>query len=196
MNNKRLFIIIVILGVLIIFGLIYFTSFNVKYTNSKFENAKIDAINGNFGWITNLIYDDQSYSLSQFKEVVSRNEYTARQFYNVFNELSFISTTPEVSCIQEKENPRCIYFNAILTNNEGLCNNFPEEKKETITGKYGSYERIAYYRDSCILFTRIYSTYLNSDNKVEFCNSFGEDYIKESCLFYFETPQRDFSTLS
>jgi len=64
-----------------------------------------------------------------------------------------------------------------------------------LKGKYGSYKRIAYYQDSCILYTRIYSIYLNSNDKVEFCNSFEEDYIKEQCLFYLETPQRDFSIL-
>lgn len=191
-KNLGVILFIIALAIFLVTFLII-SLMNQKNIPSEFEKAKNDAQIGNFSRFSNLIVNNDSSSLNNIKEILFSKNYSERQFYNVFNELSFKSTTPEVDCIERMKTPQCIFFSAILTSNEALCNNFPEEKQEEIPGKYGSSHTIAYYKDSCILYTRIHKIYLDNDNKTKFCNSFKEDYIKEACNFYTLTPQRDFS---
>ena len=87
-------------------------------------------------------------------------------------------------CVENKETYECLYLYAILNDREDLCEYFPEEREVTLHSAPGSTNVTVYYKDSCIVYVRVYKVYMHSENKLEFCDSFSEDYIRERCDEY------------
>jgi hypothetical protein len=125
-----------------------------------------------------------AYNISTLEKALITGEYEDRMFYNLFNQLNWPGTRPSIDCVNNKDTFECLYFYSILNNREDLCKYFPEERNMTMCGKYGCNVVIAYYKTSCIYYVHLYQEYAQSKNKLEFCNSFSKNYIKEECKTY------------
>lgn len=126
--------------------------------------------------------------LTLMENGINTKQYDSRSYYEMFNELYFKfhwkDNTEINKCINNNETSECSYYNAILNNNEKLCETFPTVRKVASPGKYGTSYFDTYYKLSCIFNTRMLANYKSQPDKITFCKSFEEQYIQKQCLVY------------
>jgi len=119
---------------------------------------------------------------------INTGEYRNRAYYDLFNSLYFKfhqnDNTELIKCLNNKETSQCAFYNAVLNNNEEICNEFPSEESFASPGKYGTTYLKFYYRSSCILNTRMLEKFNSESDKISFCRTFKEQYIVNMCLIY------------
>lgn len=170
--NKNIKILIGILALFIIVVL-FFTVIEKNKMASTFKDFQVPLGEQNKTTLENNIkigrYDDRAY-------------------YDLFNDLYFKFHVKDGAkiweCINNQETGECIFYNAILNNNEKLCNKLPDVRDVASPGKYGTSYSKYYYRLSCILDTRMLEKYNSELDKITFCKNFGEKYIQDQCLIY------------
>ncbi len=169
-NKKIILIVLFILSVIIIIFVLFK---NKNYVTSNFTDFQLP--NG-----------DQDKTA--IENSINTGQYKDRSYYDLFNDLYFRfhkkDSTGIFKCIDNKETSECTFYNAVLYNNEKICNEFPIEKYVASPGKYGISNFKYYYRSSCILNTRMLEKYNSELDKVSFCKTLNEGYIINECLIY------------
>lgn len=126
--------------------------------------------------------------LTALENSINTKQYENRDYYEMFNELYFkfhVKDNTEINrCINNKETGECTFYNAVLNNNEQLCDSLPTVRKVASPGKYGTSYFDSYYKLSCILNARMLHAYNSQSDKISFCKSFSDRYIQNQCLIY------------
>lgn len=182
-NNKILIGIIIFLVIVIIGGIVYINKDNQSIFNLETKNSVIKTPNFT-DFYTHMVQSDKSV----LENNINLGHYDDRAYYEMFNDLYFKfhekDSTEIWKCINNKETSECLFYNAVLNNNEELCSQLPIVKNVSYPGKYGDSHFDNYYRSSCLLNVRMLYSYYSQSDKISFCKNFSEKYIQNECLIY------------
>lgn len=162
--------------ILIVIGVFYYLQPRYASINN------FEPFHANFFNYDDDIDDDEE----DLKNALSTGNYTGRMYYALFNDLYFrINNDPTMNnCIETKATPECAFYNAIVTNDETACSDFPYMRTAGIPGKYGTAHTNLYYQMTCTLNVRLHTQLTHAPDKFNFCSSVVGNIEARSCIWY------------